>query len=96
MLPALAELVTEIRRSLEYYRSRYPDSTVDRILLFGGTAKLANLDRFVANEIGIQVEVGDPLKRLAALPPFYTRQYLSEISCLLPIAVGLAIRDALE
>jgi len=96
MLPALAELVTEIRRSLEYYRSRYPDSTVDRILLFGGTAKLENLDRFIANEIGIQVEVGDPLKRLAALPTFYTRQYLSELSCLLPIAVGLAIRDALE
>jgi type IV pilus assembly protein PilM len=96
MLPALSELVAEIRRSLEYYRSRYPDSNVDRILLFGGTAKLENLAPFVANEIGIRVDLADPLKRLAFLPPFHTKRYLSEVTCLLPIAVGLAIRDMLE
>ena len=96
MLPALSELVTEIRRSLEYYRSRYPDSTVDRILLFGGTAKLENLASFIANEIGIRVDLANPLKQLDFLPPFYTRQYLDEVACLLPIAVGLAIRDVLE
>ena len=96
MLPALSELVTEIRRSLEYYRSRYPDSTVDRILLFGGTAKLDNLAPFVANEVGIRVDLANPLERLDFLPPFYSKQYLDEIGCLLPIAVGLAIRDMLE
>jgi type IV pilus assembly protein PilM len=96
MLPALSELVTEIRRSLEYYRSRYPDSTVDRILLFGGTAKLENLAPFIANEIGMRVDLANPLKQLEFLPPFYTRQYLDEVACLLPIAVGLAIRDVLE
>ena len=96
MLPALSELVTEIRRSLEYYRSRYPDSTVDRILLFGGTAKLENLAPFIANEVGIRVDLADPLKRLDFLPPFYTKRYLSEVACLLPIVVGLAIRDILE
>jgi len=96
MLPALSELVTEIRRSLEYYRSRYPDSNVDRILLFGGTAKLDNLGPFIANEIGLRVDLADPLKRLAFLPPFYSKRYLDEVACLLPIAVGLAIRDIME
>ena len=96
MLPALSELVTEIRRSLEYYRSRYPDSTVDRILLFGGTARLPNLATFIANEVGITVEVANPVRQLDFLPPFYSRAYLDEIACLLPIAVGLAIRDVLE
>jgi len=96
MLPALSELVTEIRRSLEYYRSRYPDSTVDRILLFGGTARLPNLATFIANEVGITVEVANPVQQLDFLPPFYSRAYLDEIACLLPIAVGLAIRDVLE
>ena len=96
MLPALSELVTEIRRSLEYYRSRYPDSNVDRIMLFGGTAKLENLGPFIANEIGIRVDLADPLKPLAFLPPFYTKRYLQEVACLLPIAAGLAIRDILE
>ncbi|UCH34220.1 MAG: type IV pilus assembly protein PilM [Armatimonadota bacterium] len=96
MLPALSELVAEIRRSLEYYRSRYPDSSVDRIVLFGGTAKLENLAPFISNEIGIRVDLGDPLIKLDFLPPFYRKQYLDEVGCLLPIAVGLAIRDILE
>lgn len=96
MLPALSELVGEIRRSLEYYRSRYPDSTVDRIILFGGTARLENLGPFIANEVGIRVDLADPLKTLEFLPPFYTRQYLDEVACLLPIAMGLAIRDMVE
>jgi type IV pilus assembly protein PilM len=96
MLPALSELVGEIRRSLEYYRSRYPDSTVDRIILFGGTARLENIGPFIANEVGIQVDLADPLKHLDFLPPFYTKHYMDEVACLLPIAIGLAIRDILE
>jgi type IV pilus assembly protein PilM len=96
MLPALSELVMEIRRSLEYYRSRYPDSSVDRVLLFGGTAKLENLAPFIANEIGMRVELANPLSRFDFLPPFYSKQYVSEIACLVPIAAGLAMRDMLE
>jgi len=96
MLPALSELVSEIRRSLDYYRSRFPDSAVDRVLLFGGTAKLENLAQFVSNEIGIQVELANPLERLDFVPPFYSKPYLDEIACLLPIALGLATRDMLE
>ncbi len=96
MLPALSELVMEIRRSLEYYRSRYPDSAVDRVLLFGGTAKLENLAPFIANEIGVRVELANPLLRFDFLPPFYSKQYVSEVACLVPIAAGLAMRDMLE
>ncbi|HIE51928.1 MAG TPA: type IV pilus assembly protein PilM, partial [Armatimonadetes bacterium] len=32
MLPVLAEIVTEIRRSLEYYRNRHEDATIDRLV----------------------------------------------------------------
>jgi type IV pilus assembly protein PilM len=94
--PALAELVTEIRRSLEYYASQRAGATVDRIVLYGGTARLPRLDRFVSREVGLPVEVGNPLKHMASLPAQFSARYLQEIGCLLPVAVGLCLRDMLE
>lgn len=96
MQAALVELVTEIRRSLEYYGSQHADATVDRMVLYGGTARLPRLDRFISREVGIPVEVGNPVKHLAGLPAQFSAQYVEEIGCLLPVAVGLAIRDMME
>ena len=96
MLPSLVELVTEIRRSLEYYANRYPDSRVDKILVFGGTARMPNFPEFLANEAGVPVELGNPFRSLAldesAVPP----EIAQENACFMPIAVGLAIRDMIE
>ncbi len=39
--PVLGELASELRRSLDYYRSRGAQVSVDRILLTGGSANLA-------------------------------------------------------
>ena len=38
ILPVVADLVSEVRRSIDYYANKFPDSRVDTILLFGGTA----------------------------------------------------------
>ncbi|MCJ7750222.1 MAG: type IV pilus assembly protein PilM, partial [Armatimonadetes bacterium] len=64
ILPAVVELVTEVRRSLEYYANRFPESRVDKMLLYGGTARLGNFAEFVANEVGMEVEVGDPFQHV--------------------------------
>jgi type IV pilus assembly protein PilM len=94
--PTLAEMVGEIRRSLEYFQSRYPDDRVERVVLFGGTALLPNLDRFLTNELALTVEIGNPLGYLSAMPAHLPAGYLRQIACLLPVAVGLALREMLE
>jgi len=96
MMPALTELVGEIRRSIDYYRTRYPNSTVDRVLLFGGTARLEHFGEFLSNELAIPVVVGDPFANMSFLPPGYSERYLKEIACLFPIAVGLGLREMME
>lgn len=93
--PVLIELATEIRRSIDYYTSRYQNRP-DRIFLCGGTAKLRDLDVFLANELGIPVVVADPTANLTVNCPKYTPQYLSEVSPLFPVSIGLAIREMLE
>lgn len=93
--PVLIELATEIRRSIDYYTTRYQNRP-DRIFLCGGTAKLRDLDEFLANELGIPVEVADPMANLAVSCPKYSQQYLKEVSPLFPVSIGLAIREMLE
>jgi type IV pilus assembly protein PilM len=91
--PILGDLVTELRRSLDYFRSNSGHS-VERLILCGGTARLKNLDRFLSEHLGIPVSVGDPLRGVnlaAKLDP----QYVQEVSPLFCVSLGLAVREML-
>ena len=94
--PTLAELVTEIRRSLDFYATRSPQDPIDKVLVFGGTSRLPHFDLFLSNELGMTVEVADPLSRLDVS---ISEEMLSELRAhapMLTIAVGMGIRDMLE
>ena len=93
ILPTIVELVTEVRRSLEYYANRFPESRVDKMLLYGGTARLGNLAEFVANEVGMEVDVGDPFQHVTVDQESVPAEMFGENACFMPIVVGLAIRD---
>jgi type IV pilus assembly protein PilM len=93
MVPVLGDLVTELRRSLDYYRSRSREGVVHRLILCGGMARLKNLAPFLQGELGIPVEVANPLQHLEVGVRNLSREYLNEIAPLLPVAVGLAVRD---
>jgi len=93
--PVLMELATEIRRSLDYYSTRYQNRP-EQIFLCGGTAKMHDLDKFLASELGIPAQVADPIANLIVDCPKYSPQYLSEVSPLFPVSIGLAIREMLE
>ncbi len=88
----LVDLANELRMSLDYYINRY-GKTPDRVYLCGGTARMPNLDIFLSQELGVPVEVADPVKNLPVQVPGASPQYLEEISPMLSVSIGLAIRD---
>lgn len=88
----LVDLANELRMSLDYYSNRY-SKTPERIYLCGGTAKMPKLDEFLSRELGLPVIVADPIKNLPMQVPAASPQYLNEVSPLLSVCVGLAIRD---
>lgn len=96
MLPTLTELVSEVRRSVEYYVNRYPDSRIDTILLHGGTARLGSFPEFLANEVGISVEVGNPFQNVEVDEGSVPVDIQRDDGCFMPIAVGLAVRDMID
>lgn len=62
MTGVMDEFVAEIRRSLDYFRSRGGD--VSRLTLCGGGAKLRGLASFLEANIGVPCDNYDPLRRL--------------------------------
>ena len=91
--PLLDELVNEVRRSLEYHASRYPDAAVHRIILVGGGAQLKNIDSFCTQSLGIPCTTVNPVTRLALRAPKLPTGYAEENGPVFAVALGLAIRD---
>jgi len=96
MLPTLLELVAEVRRSLEYYTSREPDTPVERVIIYGGTSRLPNLAEFFHHEIGLEVVNADPTSGLNLSSLRQPQDYLHELAPALPVCIGLALRDMIE
>jgi type IV pilus assembly protein PilM len=91
--PVLQELSAEIRRSLDYYRSRGAQTSVDRVLLTGGSAGLTNLAAFLQNELQTPVTVANAFDGLPVTSKHFDPAYLATIAPAFTIAVGLAARD---
>ncbi|MDF2439119.1 MAG: type pilus assembly protein PilM [Abditibacteriota bacterium] len=91
--PLLEELASEIRRSLEYHASRYPDAVVQNITLVGGGAQFKNIDAFLTQSLGIPTAVGKPLARLSVRAPQLPQGYADANEPLFAVALGLALRD---
>lgn len=91
MLPVLERLLTEIQRTLSYYKSNYKVSQLDRVFLTGGGGKMANLDALVSRGMGAPATVLDPLEKCAVDYARFDREKIRSDSPLLAVAMGLAL-----
>lgn len=64
IVPVLTELVTEVQRSFNYYRSRYKGESVDVVVLSGGTARFKNIDVYMSNELSIECQIANPFRNI--------------------------------
>lgn len=96
MLPVLSDLATEIRRSLDYFQTRWRESRVGRVVLSGGAAPLPNLDRFLSLELGVETVVGDPFLACEAADRVLPAGRRKAMAPAMATAVGLAMRGAVE
>lgn len=95
LTPVLVELAGEIRRSIEYYRSKHEDVDVEKVLLIGGSAKIENLPAFLERELGIPVELANVFEGLEWDRSVYSDEYMRDIGPIVAVSVGLAMRDLL-
>lgn len=94
IVPVLAELVTEIQRSFDYYRSRYQSEAVEHIVLCGGTSRFKNIDTYISGEVGLPCRIANPLRNMnLSNIPGYTPEALQELAPSLMVSLGLCLRN---
>ena len=60
----LSQLASELDLCRRYYESTFPSKPVDRLIFVGGEAKHRTLCQYLAGEMGLPAQVGDPLVRM--------------------------------
>lgn len=92
------ELLREVRRSLHYYQSQFPEGSpqgqVGRIVITGGSSQLGGFAEYASARLGLEVEPGDPFNNPDFDTAHISAEALQMFSPVLGIAVGLAVREA--
>jgi type IV pilus assembly protein PilM len=90
---ALNSLLTEVRRSLQFFENQVAGKPVNRLVLSGGTAKLPNLAEFFSQELGIPVDILDPVAGISVNDRLVDENALANCRELLGVSMGLALRE---
>jgi len=88
IVPVLGDILTEVRRSVDYFYSRWAGEPVRKVILTGGTARLQNIAALFADELNVPAEVGDTFRVVSA------DGLDSSLAPVLATATGLALRGA--
>jgi len=59
-----AEMVSQLNRSLAYCEQEFVDEKIHRIYLCGGGARINAIDDCLARDLGLRVEIANPLKKI--------------------------------
>jgi type IV pilus assembly protein PilM len=84
--PVVEEFVSEVRRSIDYFRSR--GGQVDRVVLCGGGTKLKGLSEHLAKVLGIPCDAYDPLRRLNVNARKVAPQFIDDHRQEFAVAIG--------
>jgi type IV pilus assembly protein PilM len=98
--PLLDELLREIRRSVHYYQSQFPEGSqeavVSKIILSGGTARMPGMAAYVSGKLNVPVEIADPFSETCISPGRFAGDFVDEHGPVLTIAAGLALKEELS
>ncbi|WP_041313137.1 type IV pilus assembly protein PilM [Heliomicrobium modesticaldum] len=88
-----ADLIVEVRRSLDFYNLQYRDDNFSHLVLCGGLSRLRGIDAYFTQEFKLPVSVVDMQTSLVAqIKPACLEQLTPDMA----VVTGLALRSAEE
>jgi type IV pilus assembly protein PilM len=85
------EIVGEVNRSFEYFRSATLHEDINEVILSGGCALVKDFPKLLAERTGIETKVIEPFRNIRISKKFDVT-YIEEMSPMAAVAVGLALR----
>lgn len=90
MLPIVDVIINEVRQVKDTFEKTYKER-VEKVILTGGGANLAGLERYFAEKLGLPTSKGNAFSMIDY--PKELEPLVEELNPLLAIAVGLALRN---
>ncbi|MCL4499102.1 MAG: type IV pilus assembly protein PilM [Actinobacteria bacterium] len=88
----MGAFIAEIRRSLDYYLAQATRiRSINRVIISGGGAKMANFPEYLADGLQLDVEIGHPLARIK-LSNKLSAQEVADDELSMAVCLGLALR----
>jgi type IV pilus assembly protein PilM len=84
-------VIGEISRSLDFFSATAADNRIERVLLSGGSSRVAGFENTFHERTGLPVELLNPLARMQSNSKF-DPEYLEELAPGLGVSLGLAMR----
>lgn len=87
LLPTVTNLVTELQKALRYFSNQSPQTSLQRLVLTGGTSQLPGLVEHIQTTLGLEVLMAAPFATAAGEVPAADHQ-------LYAVCMGLMMREA--
>lgn len=87
--PITDTIANELKRALAFYQDKYKEDHVQLVLLSGGTARLPGMVVYLAQSLGVEVQLANPWIGIARVSRFNVLTTEGPNFC---VAVGLALR----
>jgi len=85
--------VNEIKRALDFLATTYPDETIEKIFISGGSCRIPGFKKYLSLETEIPVEELNPFANLQINEKIFDPKYLGYMAPQAGVAVGLALRS---
>jgi type IV pilus assembly protein PilM len=91
MRPLVDSLVGEVKKTVNFYQSKQGREPVEMVVISGGGAKMTGLVQVLAEGVGLEVQVGNPLAKLEVKEE--DKKQLESMWLEMAVAFGLAMRE---
>ena len=93
LLPVIEQLGGEITRSFDFFRAQTSRQIkeLEHIVLAGGTALLKNIDNYLTDLLGMEVEILNAFKNIECDNTIFDNETLARSSPVFATAIGLAL-----
>ena len=88
----VSDWCTEIRRALDFFYSTYPEDKIQRIILSGGGANIAEFRELLATEASADVEIMNPFHSFPIENKKLDGEFIKQIAPQAAVCMGLAMR----
>ena len=97
--PLVDELIREIRRSIHFYQSQFPegssDAAINEVVLTGGSARMPGIADYLSSNLNMPVEIATVFNQTAVGTGNMPSQFVEDHGPVLAVGTGLAVKEFL-